>query len=65
MSTIIRHNDTISRNLMKTVIYLVCIFLAALSILPFWIMFMNATRSTFEIQQSAVSLLPSKYFFSN
>jgi multiple sugar transport system permease protein len=28
-------------------------------------MFMNATRSTYEIQQSAVSLLPSKYFFSN
>jgi multiple sugar transport system permease protein len=28
-------------------------------------MFMNATRSTYEIQQSAVSLLPSKFFFSN
>jgi multiple sugar transport system permease protein len=61
----IRHNDTVSRNIIKTVIYIVCIFLSVLSILPFWIMFMNATRSTYEIQQSAVSLLPSKYFLSN
>ncbi|MDR1072773.1 MAG: carbohydrate ABC transporter permease [Treponema sp.] len=55
----------ISRTVTKTVIYIVCIFLSALSVLPFWIMFMNATRSTYEIQQSAISLLPSKYFFSN
>lgn len=49
----------------KIIIYIVCIFLAVLSILPFWIMFMNATRGTFEIQQSSISLLPSKYLFSN
>ncbi|MDR1218541.1 MAG: carbohydrate ABC transporter permease [Treponema sp.] len=55
----------VSRTVTKTVIYIVCIFLSALSVLPFWIMFMNATRSTYEIQQSAISLLPSKYFFSN
>ncbi|MDR0558208.1 MAG: carbohydrate ABC transporter permease [Treponema sp.] len=61
----IRINDTVSRNTTKTVIYIVCILLSALSILPFWIMFMNATRSTYEIQQNAISLLPSKYFFSN
>ncbi|MDR2194274.1 MAG: carbohydrate ABC transporter permease [Treponema sp.] len=60
----IRRND-ISRTITKTVIYIVCISLSLLSILPFWIMFMNATRSTYEIQQSAVSLLPSRYFFSN
>jgi multiple sugar transport system permease protein len=28
-------------------------------------MIMNATRSTFEIQQHAISLFPSKFFFSN
>jgi len=28
-------------------------------------MFMNATRGTFEIQKSAISLFPSKYLFSN
>lgn len=36
---------------MKIVIYAVCIFLAILSVLPFWIMIVNATRSTTEIQQ--------------
>ena len=35
---------------LKVVIYVVCIFLAILSILPFWIMIVNATRSTTEIQ---------------
>lgn len=54
-----------SRRMMKIIIYIVCIFLAILSIFPFWIMFINATRSTFEIQQSAISLLPSSYFLSN
>ena len=63
--TTLQQNDKVSRNLIKTVVYLVCIFLSILSILPFWIMFMNATRSTFEIQQSAVSLLPSKFLLSN
>ncbi len=55
----------LSKHMFKIVIYFVCIFLALLSILPFWIMFMNATRGTFEIQQNAISLLPSKYLLSN
>lgn len=50
---------------MQSVKYVVCIFLAILSILPFWVMLMNATRSTYEIQQTSISLLPSKYFISN
>lgn len=54
-----------SRNLSKTIIYVACIFLAVLSIFPFWVMFMNATRGTFEIQQNSVGLLPSKYLLSN
>ena len=49
----------------KVIIYVVCIFLAILSIMPFWIMIMNATRSTTEIQQHAISLLPSTYFANN
>lgn len=48
----------------KTVIYVVCIVLAVLSILPFWIMFVNATRSTPEIQQG-FSLLPSTHLSNN
>lgn len=50
---------------MKIVIYVVCIFLAILSIFPFWIMFMNSTRSTTEIQQHAISFLPSGYLMNN
>lgn len=53
------------RALFKIVVYVVCIFLAILSIMPFWIMIMNATRSTTEIQQHAISLLPSGYFLNN
>ena len=54
-----------SRNLSKTIIYVVCIFLAVLSIFPFWIMFMNATRGTFEIQQNSIGLLPSTHLLKN
>ncbi len=53
------------RALFKIVVYVVCIFLAILSIMPFWIMIMNATRSTTEIQQHAISLVPSGYFLNN
>ncbi|WP_055105322.1 carbohydrate ABC transporter permease [Paenibacillus ihumii] len=48
----------------RAIIYIVCILLAILSIFPFWIMFVNATRSTAEIQ-SGLSLLPSTHFMSN
>lgn len=60
-----RHDTKTSQIILRIVIYIVCIFLAILSILPFWIMFMNATRGTYEIQQHAISLLPSKYLMSN
>ncbi len=49
----------------KIIIYILCTFLAILSILPFWMMFVNATRSTPQIQQSAVSFLPSTHLFDN
>ncbi len=47
------------------VIYIVCILLGILSILPFWIMIANATRSTYQIQQHAISLLPSTHLAEN
>lgn len=46
-------------------VYIICIFLAILSIAPFWFMLMNSTRSTYEIQQHAVALIPSKYLAQN
>jgi len=45
--------------------FVFCTFLAILSIFPFWTMFMNATRSTPEIQQQSISLLPSKWLMNN
>ncbi|OKP98806.1 carbohydrate ABC transporter permease [Paenibacillus sp. P46E] len=60
----ISENGKVSRRINKTIIYVVCIALAVLSILPFWIMFVNATRSTPEIQ-SGISLLPSSHMMRN
>ena len=47
------------------VIYTVSIVLAILSILPFWIMIVNATRSTYQIQSQAISLIPSGFIANN
>lgn len=60
-----RESMSLSRNISKTLIYTVSIILALLSIFPFWIMFINATRGTFEIQQNSIALLPSVYFMDN
>lgn len=49
----------------KIIVYAVCIFLTILSLMPFVIMVINSTRSTYEIQQHAISLIPSSYFMSN
>ena len=49
----------------QTIIHIVCILLSILSILPFWIMIVNATRSTTEIQQHALSLIPSSHMVNN
>lgn len=49
----------------KAIAYIVCIFLAILSIMPFVIMIVNSTRSTTQIQQHAVSLIPSHYLLNN
>lgn len=46
-------------------VYLFCIFLVILSVLPFLIMLINATRSTFEIQQHSFSLIPSGFLANN
>ncbi len=61
MSSSVRQN----RMVMKVIIYTTCIILAVLSIFPFYTMFVNATRGTFEIQQSAISLVPSTHLLNN
>lgn len=42
----------------------VCIFLSFLSLIPFWILLVNATRASVDIQ-SSFSLIPSTHFFEN
>ena len=42
----------------------VCIFLCFLSLIPFWIMIVNATRDSVAIQ-SGFSLMPSTHFMEN
>jgi len=49
----------------KFLIYILLIILAVLSIMPFYIMFINATRSTVEIQRNALSLIPSTHLREN
>lgn len=60
----IKETSPVTMKINRTVIYAICIFLAFLSIIPFWIMFVNATRSTPEIQQG-LSLLPSIHLMTN
>lgn len=60
-----KKSNSVGRGAFRVFIYVFCIFLAILSLFPFVIMFINATRSTFEIQQNGISLLPSRYLASN
>lgn len=60
-----RSDKNTAQRIYTIIIYVVCILLGILSILPFWVMFMNATRSTFEVQQHALTLIPSRYFLNN
>ena len=56
---------SIGRGASKTTVYTVCILLALLSVIPFWIMFINATRNTPEISNAQLSLLPSTHIMHN
>jgi multiple sugar transport system permease protein len=49
----------------RVVIYVVCIFLSILSILPFFIMIINSTRSSDEVQAHALAFLPSGHLLDN
>lgn len=60
----IKESSPVTLNINRTLIYIISITLAFLSIIPFWIMFVNGTRSTPEIQQG-LSLLPSSHLMTN
>ena len=52
-------------HVIKAFIYFICITLGLLCIFPFVIMFVNATRSTVQIQQQSLSLIPSGFISDN
>lgn len=51
-------------NLMRFLVYVVLIILLIVTITPIWLLIVNATRSTVEIQQG-ISLFPSAHLFDN
>ena len=57
-------NYRLSTNILRFFIYLFLIGLLIVTLLPVWLLLVNATRSTLEIQQG-ISLLPSQYTLSN
>ncbi len=60
-----KRNLTVGQIAFRVIAYTVCILLVMMSIFPFAIMVINATRSTPQIQQQTISLLPSTHFQSN
>lgn len=60
MKTSYRTNTIISR----IFVYLFLVILVVITLIPVWMLIVNSTRSTVEIQQG-ISLLPSKYLISN
>ena len=57
------HCSTVT-NTKRSMLYVLCTFLCILSLLPFWLMIVNATRNSQQIQ-GGVSLLPSSYLGQN
>jgi len=56
---------SVAAQFFRALIYILCIILAVMSIFPFFIMFVNSTRSTPQIQQQAISLIPSTFLATN
>lgn len=57
-------NYTLSTRIMRFFIYIFLAILLVVTLLPVWMLLVNATRSTVEIQQG-ISLLPSQYLVTN
>ena len=63
LAALMLHCSTVT-NTKRTMIYVLCIALSVLSLLPFWLMMVNATRNSQQIQ-SGVSLIPSTALMNN
>lgn len=57
-------NYNFNTNVMRVFVYLALFILLIITIIPIWLLIVNATRSTVEIQQG-LSFLPSTHLFDN
>jgi multiple sugar transport system permease protein len=57
-------NYKLSTNVLRVLVYLFLIALLVVTIVPIWLLLVNATRSTTEIQQG-ISMLPSTHLMDN
>jgi len=57
-------NYTLATNINRFFVYLILVILLVITIVPVWLLIVNATRSTIEIQQG-ISMLPSIYTITN
>ncbi|MCA9921615.1 MAG: carbohydrate ABC transporter permease [Anaerolineales bacterium] len=57
-------NYNFNTNVMRAFVYLTLFILLIVTIIPIWLLIVNATRSTVEIQQG-LSFLPSTHTFDN
>ncbi|MDD2522616.1 MAG: carbohydrate ABC transporter permease [Anaerolineaceae bacterium] len=60
----IQLNDRTKVKIDRLFVYLFLVILVIITLIPLWLLIVNATRSTLEIQQG-ISLLPSKYLVTN
>jgi ABC-type glycerol-3-phosphate transport system permease component len=58
------HNYKLSTNLLRSLIYVFLVALVIVTLVPIWLLFVNSTRSTIEIQQG-ISLFPSTHVVEN
>ncbi|MCL2079705.1 MAG: carbohydrate ABC transporter permease [Oscillospiraceae bacterium] len=58
-------HKSIGSRFFKALVYTVCITLGLMSVYPFFVMFLNATRSSNEIRVQAVPFLPSSFLQLN
>ena len=56
---------TPAQKVFRVIQYIVCIFLAILSLFPFVIMLVNATRSTIQIQNHPISFVFGSSLMNN
>jgi ABC-type glycerol-3-phosphate transport system permease component len=64
VGVIMLNNYKFTTSVMRFFIYLVLFFILILIIVPIWLLLVNATRSTVEIQQG-LSMLPSTHLVDN